>query len=80
MFWLLGREACGILLAPWPGIEPEPAALKKKVLTSGLSEKSLNLPHFLTLFVFRFNFHFIKIIFSNYLLSFRLFDGSIIPT
>ena len=40
MFWLFGCKACGIL-APWPGIELAPLALKGKVLTTGLSGKSL---------------------------------------
>ena len=40
MFWLFGCKACGIL-APWPGIELAPPALKGKVLTTGLSGKSL---------------------------------------
>ena len=42
MFWYFGCEACGIL-APRPGIELAPPALKGKVLTTGLSGKSLGL-------------------------------------
>ena len=34
MFWVFGREACGIL-APPPGIDPAPPALEGKVLTTG---------------------------------------------
>ena len=39
MFWLLGREACGIL-APWPGVEPESLTWEGKVLTTGPTGKS----------------------------------------
>ena len=39
MFWVFGREACGIL-APQPGIEPAPCALEGEVLTTGLPGKS----------------------------------------
>ena len=39
MFWFFGREACGIL-APRPGIEPAPPALKVEVLTTGPTRKS----------------------------------------
>ena len=39
MFWLFGHEACGIL-APQPGLEPTPLALKGKVSTSGWPSKS----------------------------------------
>ena len=40
MFWFFGHEACGIF-APQPGIEPAPAALEGKVLTTGPSGKCL---------------------------------------
>ena len=40
MFWLFGREACGIL-APQPGIEPASPALEGEVLTIGPPMKSL---------------------------------------
>ena len=39
MFWLFGREACGIS-APRPRIEPTPHALKDEVLTTGPPGKS----------------------------------------
>ena len=39
MFWFFGREAGGIL-APWPGIEPEPPVLEGEVLTTGPPGKS----------------------------------------
>ena len=39
--WFFGREACGILV-PLPGVEPVPAALKSKVLTTGPLGKSLS--------------------------------------
>ena len=39
MFWFSGRDARGIL-APRPGIEPAPPALKGEVLTTGLPGKS----------------------------------------
>ena len=32
MFWFFGHEACGIL-APIPGVEPTPPALKGEVFT-----------------------------------------------
>ena len=41
MFWIFGREACGIL-APEPGMEPTPSALEGEVLTSGPPGKSCN--------------------------------------
>ena len=40
MFWFFGHEAPGIL-APQPGIEPTPSALKGEVITTGLPGKSL---------------------------------------
>ena len=40
MFWFFGCKACGIL-APRPGIEPEPTALEGEVLTTGPPGKSL---------------------------------------
>ena len=40
MFCFFGPEAHGIL-APLPGIEPTPPALKGEVLTAGLPGKSL---------------------------------------
>ena len=39
MFWFFGHEVCGIL-APLPGIEPAPPALKDTVLTTGPPGKS----------------------------------------
>ena len=39
IFLFIGHVVCGIL-APWPGMEPAPAAWKGKVLTAGLPEKS----------------------------------------
>ena len=42
MFWFFSHKAYGIL-APWPGIEPEPLALEGKVLTTGLPGKSLKI-------------------------------------
>ena len=39
MFLVCGLEACG-LLAPQPGINPTPSALKGEVLTTGIAEKS----------------------------------------
>ena len=39
MFWFFGHEACRIL-DPQPGIEPSPAALEGKVLTTGPPGKS----------------------------------------
>ena len=46
LFWFFGREVCGVL-AVWPGIEPEPHALKDEVLTTGLPGK----PHFVAYFL-----------------------------
>jgi len=40
MFWLFGHEACGIS-ASRPGIEPAAPVLEGYVLTTGLSDKSL---------------------------------------
>ena len=40
-FVFFGPEACGII-APWPGIKPEPPALKGEVLASGPPGKSLS--------------------------------------
>ena len=40
MFWFSDLEACGAL-APLPGIEPVPLALKGEVMTTGLPGKSL---------------------------------------
>ena len=40
MFWIFGREACGIL-PPQPGVEPELLALEGKILITGLPGKSL---------------------------------------
>ena len=40
MFWIFGRETCGIL-APRPGIEPAAPALEGKVLTTGQGSPSL---------------------------------------
>ena len=40
MFWVFGREACGIL-APRPRIKPAPPALEGEVLTTGPPGKSL---------------------------------------
>ena len=34
MFWFYGHEECGIL-APWPGIEPEPPTLEGEISTCG---------------------------------------------
>ena len=39
MFWFFGYQACGNLV-PQAGIEPVPAAMEGKVLTTGLSGKS----------------------------------------
>ena len=39
MFWVLGLEACGILV-PRPGVEPTLPALEGKVLTIGPPGKS----------------------------------------
>ena len=41
MFWFFGLEACGSI-APQPGIEPAPLALKGEVLTTGPPGKSLS--------------------------------------
>ena len=41
MFWLFGREACGIL-ASQPGMEPAYPALEGEVLTTGPPVKSPN--------------------------------------
>ena len=38
MFWFFGREACG-MLAPQPGLEPNPPALEGEGLTTGLPGK-----------------------------------------
>ena len=38
-FWFFGQEACRIL-APWPGTELVPPALKGEVLTTGLPGRS----------------------------------------
>ena len=43
MFWLFAQEACGIL-APPPGMELAPPALKGEVLITGPPGKSLNTP------------------------------------
>ena len=43
LFWFFGYEACGIL-PPQSVIEPVPPTLEGKVLTTGLSGKSLELP------------------------------------
>ena len=43
LFWFFGYEACGIL-PPQSVIEPVPPTLQGKVLTTGLSAKSLELP------------------------------------
>ena len=40
IYGFYGHEACGIL-APQPGIESTPSALEGKVLTTGLSGKTL---------------------------------------
>ena len=40
MFWFFGPEACGIL-APQPGIKPEPLALEGEASTTGLPGKPL---------------------------------------
>ena len=46
MFWFFGPKAsCGVL-APQPGIEPEPPALEGEVLTTGPPEKSPTLGSF----------------------------------
>ena len=39
VFWFFGHKAYRIL-APWPGVEPTPPALKGKVLTTGPPGKS----------------------------------------
>ena len=39
MFWFFGHKTCAIL-APQPGIEPEPLHLEGEVLTSGPPGKS----------------------------------------
>ena len=40
-FGFLALRHVGGILAPWPGIEPAPPALKGEVLTTGLPGKSL---------------------------------------
>ena len=42
MFWSFGHEACG-LLAPQPGIEPAPSALKGKSLGQFCSRRDYRL-------------------------------------
>ena len=49
-FWFFGPEACGIL-APRPGIEPVSPALEGGFLTTGPSEKSLEIHFSLAWFV-----------------------------
>ena len=44
MFWFFCCKACGIFVHHQPGIVPAPAALKGKVLTTGLLGKS-STPH-----------------------------------
>ena len=39
MLWFFGQEACSIL-APQPGMEPEPPALEGEVLTTAPPGKS----------------------------------------
>ena len=48
--WFFGHEACGIFLAPQPGIEPTPPALEGEALSSGPPGKSPS-GHFKTLFL-----------------------------
>ena len=60
MFWVFGRETCGILALP-PGIEPSPPALEGKVLTTGQPGKSpcstfKSVCHFELIFVYRVRF------------------------
>ena len=51
MFWVFGREACGIL-APQPGIEPTPPALEGEVLTTGLFSLFKNKISYMNLFFY----------------------------
>ena len=50
MFWFFGHEAYGIL-APWPGIEPEPPAFEGEILTTGQPGKTRDNIFVLVVFV-----------------------------
>ena len=55
MFWLSGRQACGIATS-WPGMQPTPFALEGKVWSTGLAGKCLILFHVLFMISLRIKY------------------------